>query len=481
MIVAVTEWRPDAEGLNVGWAVEMTNVLPAAEGAIPFKQLQALTEALEEQPLGAIAVRTNSGTVHIFAGTTDKLWKLDNADGSWDDVSKAATTYAATEDEPWRFKPWGDSVVAVNINDDPQEFVLSSSTEFDDLAGNPPRARHIADFRNMLGLMNDDELFWSDTNDIYNWTPGGASNAGSQPFPSGGIIMGATDETNPIVFQRHDINIGTYQPGSDEIFTFKNLGVGRGCAAPYSICSRDGRTFFADTGGFFQISAGGVTPIGVEKIDRTIFEALPAPELSRIRGEVDPVYSRVYFALNVSGSSAVYDRILIYDWVLQRWTMARFPASLLVPLLSGTAGASLDGLTDNIDTYPLSFDAKALQGGAPTMACFDADFKLGVFQGQNLEAKITVREAGDTTRSVTWVDNIMPIVDALHVTMYAGTRMMRGKPYTWSNLHSINEETGFFDVRIETRFLQCQFIIPAGEAWSLFQGADIPAFPAGER
>lgn len=480
-LVVVAEWRPDSSGLNAQWVSELTNVLPVAEGVIPFKALKEITEALAARPLGGIAVRDSSGGVHVLVGTTDKLWKLNNSTLVWADVSKAMTTYTATENEPWRAKVYGNSVVFVNINDDAQEYVVGSSTLFADLAGSPPRARHIAVFNDMLGLASDDTLYWSDTDDIENWTPGGASNAGSQTFPDGGIIQGMTDSTNPFIFQRNAIRQATFQPGSAEIFTFVKLTDGRGCAAPYSICSRGDITFFADTGGFFQITPEGIEPIGYEKLDRTIFAALPSTQLARIFGAVDPIHTRVYFALNISGSPSAYDRLLIYDWNLKRWSMARFACELPIPLLSGMGGVSLDDLTDNIDTFGRSFDDKAFQAGAPFMACFDSSFRLGSFQGQNLEAKITVREAGDTAKTVMWIDNVRPIVDAAQCYMNSGKRMSLGKPVEWEPEVAINQETGLFDVLIETRFAQFQFRIPSGEVWTLFQGADIAESAAGER
>lgn len=483
-IIGFARWRPDNAHLNAPYASDVMNVLCAESSYLPFPQLVPLTAALSAQPLGGITVRDMSGQVHIFAGTTSKLWKLNNTTLAWEDVSKPTATYAATVDERWRFRQFGDFVVAVNISGPPQVYQLNVSTDFADLGGAPPFARHIAVWGDQLALMDDDTVYWSDIDNITNWS---TLNAGSQPFPDGGVIQGATDATNPIIFQKSAIRFGTFVPGSVEVFTFQKMHDKRGCAAPYSICTRGAFTFFADAGAFYQIQPDGVIlPIGFEKVDRTIFQAIAGDALATIYGEIDPFFPRVYFAISVSSTTA-FDRLIIYDWQIGEWTQIDMPLDILFPLASGTIGYTLEGLdalSASVESLPYSLDSRAYQGGAPVMAAFDSNFRLGFFQGQSAEATIVTQEMGDEAGGVQRFSECVPLVDVddfSELRVSVGTRMRRKDIVTWTPEFAPSTNTGIARKRSRARFHRFKIRITAGATWSHAQGITVNAAPAGSR
>src|SRR5688572_6994731 len=129
-IIPFAEWRPDVAHLNSRFAANVMNILMGADGPIPFPKLAPFSEALGEAPTGGFTARDSTGSVKIFIGTKTKLWLLDNTDMTWDDVSRTGDAYDSTTSERWRFAQFGDYVVAVNINDEPQVFQLGTSTEF---------------------------------------------------------------------------------------------------------------------------------------------------------------------------------------------------------------------------------------------------------------------------------------------------------------------------------------------------------------
>jgi hypothetical protein len=482
--IPFARWRPDNAHLNSPYASDVLNVLCAETSYLPFPQLVPLTAPLAGQPLGGITVRDTSGQVHIFAGTATKLWKLNNTTLAWEDVSKPAATYAATPDERWRFRQFGNFVVAVNISNAPQVYQLNLSSGFADLGGAPPFARHIAVWGDQLALMDDDTVYWSDIDDITNWS---TQNAGSQPFPDGGVIQGATDATNPIIFQKSAIRFGTFVPGSLEVFTFHKVHDKRGCAAPYSICTRGDFTFFADSGAFYQIQPNGaILPIGFEKVDRTIFQAIAGDALATIYGEIDPFFPRVYFAISVS-STAAFDRLIIYDWQIGEWTQIDMPLDILFPLASGTIGYTLEGLdalSASIENLPYPLDSKAYQGGAPVMAAFDSNFRLGFFQGQGAEATIVTQEMGDEAGGVQRFSACVPVIDVddfAELKVSVGARMRRKDIVTWTPEFTPSSNTGVARKRSRARFHRFRIRISAGAAWSHAQGISVSAQPAGQR
>lgn len=487
-VVPFAPWRPDVAHLNGSFASDVMNVLCASGSYIPCPQLVQFSTAVPSQPISGFSARNSAGQVVIFVGTATKLYVLNTTTLGWDDVTKTAGTYGATVDEKWRFTQFGDFVIAVNVNDPPQVYQIGVSTRFADLAGSPPRARHIAvwgDFLALGGLNgNENRVHWSALNDITGWTPG-TNNSDYQDFPDGGDVQGMTEATNPIVFLKSAIQFGTFVPGSVEVFTFHKVHDKRGSAAPYAIASRGSYVFFADSGGFFQIGTDGtIVPIGFEKVDRTVFGIINGADLAGIIGAVDPFFTRVYWAVKYGSTSAAFDRMIVYDWNIGEWTQITNATNILFPLASGTVGYSLEGLdavSASLDALPFSLDSKVWQGGAPVMAALDADFKLSFFSGEPAEATLTTQEMGDTAGAIMRVTDMMPIIDTNATLVSVGARMRRGDVFIWSDEGAQSTNTGLVHKKCRARFHQFKARIPESTVWTHAQGLDVRSSPAGLR
>lgn len=484
-LIPNAEYRPDVSDLNGGYTAEVSNVLCADGSYIPAAGFAPLTGALPAKALGHISVRGLDGSILFFAGTSDKLYLLNNTDLDFDDVSQAATTYSATEEAPWSFAAFGNFVIAVNQNDDPQVYEIGVDSAFRDLGGSPPRAGVVRIWGDFVALMkltgNPNRVQWSGLNNAEFWTPG-SNNSDYQDFPDGGAVQGSSEATNPIVFLQTAIQRGTFVPGSVEVFTFQKIHEKRGAKSPFSIATRGAYAFYCDEGGFFQISPdGALSPIGFEKVDRSVFRRLQATSISRIAGAVDPFYSRVYWVVDYSGSG-LYDQMLVYDWNLSRWTPIDVSVTGIFPFATtGYTLEALDSVSSSLDDLPFSLDSKAWQGGAPILGAFDANNRLGAFLGNNLEAVITTQEFGDTAGGVTRTTRTYPVVDTSNVFVSIGHRFRRGDTVTWMSEQSPSYNTGQVRKRSRSRFHRFKVRIPTETEWSHMQGVDVDFVPAGSR
>lgn len=484
-LIPPAEYRPDVSDLNGAYTSQLSNVLIADGSYIPAADLAVLTDALPDPQLGALSVKALDGSIMFFAGTEDKLYLLNNTTLAFDDVSQALTTYAATSDAPWSFVAFGNFIIAVNQNDDPQVYEIGVDTEFRDLGGSPPRAGIVRIWGDFVALMrlagNPNRVQWSGLNDAEFWTPG-SQNSDYQDFPDGGTVQGSSQATNPIVFLESAIQRGTFVPGSVEVFTFQKIHEKRGAKSPYSIATRGAYAFYCDEGGFFQISPdGSLNSIGFEKVDRTVFRQLQAANISKIAGAVDPFYSRVYWIVDYEGSG-VYNQMLVYDWSLTKWTTIDVSVTGIFPF--ATTGYTLEGLdaiSSSLDDLPFSLDSKAWQGGAPILGAFDTDNKLGAFLGDNLEATIVTQEFGDTAGGVMRTTRVYPVVDTIDTYVSIGQRFRRSDTVNWLSEQSPSYNTGQVRKRSRSRFHRFKVRIPAGTTWSHFQGVDVDFTPAGSR
>lgn len=473
--------------LNTTFTDDVRNVLVADGSYIPAPAFAGLTAALEAKPLGGVSVKQLDGGISFFAGTSEKLFSLNNTTLTWDDVSQTAVTYAASDDAPWSFGVFGNFVIAVNKNDDPQVFEIGIDTEFRDLGGSPPRAGVVRVWGDFVALMqlagNPNRVQWSGLNDCEFWTPG-SQNSDYQDFPDGGTVQGSTEATNPIIFLESAIQRATFVPGSVEIFTFQKIHDKRGAKSSYSIATRGAYAFYADEGGFFQISPdGSIAPIGFEKVDRTVFRRLNVSAISRIYGAVDPFYSRVYWALDYTGSGT-YGELLVYDWQLSKWAPIETDVLAIFPMATtGYTLESLDAVSASLDALPFSLDSKAWQGGAPLLAGFGTDFSLGAFSGNSLEATVTTTEIGETNGQVMRTTSTYPVVDSDTVFVSIGVRMRRhqAEPTVWLPEQEPSYNTGRIRKRSRARFHRFRIRVPAGEAWGHIKGIDVESYPAGYR
>jgi hypothetical protein len=481
-----------------------------------LSQAQALTTGTIYKVVYTVSSRSAGGVRATFTGGTSVLGTTNSVNGTYteyltavagnttlafeavgtttldlDDVSiKALANYASTTDERWRFEQFGNSVVAVNINDNPQDYTIGSSTEFADLAGSPPRARYIKAWGSFLALMNlagslENRVHWSGLENRTQWTPG-VNSCDFQDFPDGGNVQGSSSATNPFILLKRAIYAGTFIPGSTAIFSFTKIHDKRGAAAPYSIASRGPMTIFADSGGLFMLNAdGSINPIGYEKIDRTIFSQISGSNLAGILGEIDPFFNRYYLAVRIS-SSTVYDRLVIYDWGIGEFSQQSDSLGILFPLGSGTLGYTLEGLSavsTSLDALPFSLDSKVWQGGAPVMAAIDANNKLGFYSGQNAEATITTQEFGAMDGQLTRITEIVPAVDTQTLYVSIGARKLRSATdvavYTAEAPRSTN--TGVVHKRSRARFTRIKVRIPDSTVWTKAQGVNHNGVPAGMR
>ncbi|MBI0162170.1 hypothetical protein H3V17_00690 [Bartonella sp. M0283] len=485
--LSIAEYRPDIADINSDYSDDILNVLPADGSYIPMPGFKAFSKPFPEKPYGAYAARALDGTTSVFAGTATKLFVLDNTDLSWRDITQTGKIYSASDEARWSFASFGNFIIAVNKNDPPQVFELNRSAKFRNLGGNPPRAGAVKVWGDFVCLMqlpdNPNRVYWSGLNDAEFWTVGEKS-CDYQDFPDGGSVQGSSEATNPIIFLQSAIYRGTFIPGSDIIFSFQKIHDKRGAKSSNSISSRGEFSFYADEGGFFQITSdGAVTPIGFEKIDRSVFTRMNANNLAEMFCAIDPFYNRVYWAMDYNGSG-VMNELMVYDWGLQKWTVISIAASSIMPIY--TSGYTLDGL-DNISTIlenlPFSLDSKIWQGGAPILGAFSVDYRLGSFSGEAMEAIVSSQEIAAPNGDINRLENVIAQIDTNEALLAIGARMRRNpqEPVKWSGEKSPSYNTGRYHGRSRARFHKFRLRVPAGAKWSHISGFNVDFTRAGKR
>src|SRR4051794_5956451 len=477
-LLAYGDYRPDVSDYEGQATRNILNVIPRGDGYGPFPSFSAYAAALPSACRGAFYALKSDGTVVAFAGTSTKLYKLNNTDFTWTDVSKGASTYSAlSSTAQWQFAQTGNLVFATQANAVLQVFDLSSATAFADALGSPPQAAYISVVGRFLvvsGLLSTPyRIQWSGLNNFNastSWTSG-VNSSDFQDFPDGGIVRGVAGGESGVIFQDQAIRRMSYVPGSPIIFQIDRITQDKGLYAPYSIIRAGERIFFYAGQGFHKIEPGSVPQqIGREKVDRSFLADLDKGNLQLFMGAADPRSTRVYWAYkSVSGTVGAFDKLLGYDFLLDRF----FPVSVTGEYLLGISQTgltleNLDSISSSLDALTLSLDAYAT-AVQPEIAQFSGAHVLGFFRGGNLEATIESAEQGTDENRVT-IRGFRPVTDAASLygsVSYRDTPSAVAVPGTEV---PVNARTGRCDVMRDTRYSRFKVRIPAATSWTFCAG-----------
>jgi hypothetical protein len=514
VILNIAEFKPDLPDLADG-SSNIRNVYPrtaTSYGSIatPTPQYNAINARAQ----GAFGIYDSAGNVFIFVGDINDLYLLKAGVSGWQNCSQSPGTYNVAPDEQWQFVYFNGDVIANQIGSVPQIFTLASSTTFSDLPGSPPRGRYIAVVKNsfvVLGNTIDNvngemaqRIWWSAAGDAKNW-PVLGSDAAAQVqsgafdlLGEGGEVHGfATDLINAdaVVFQEFSIRRMTYV-GPPSVFSFLPVENARGTPAPASIVVNGGVVYYWGHDGIYAFDGGASKGIGAGKVDKTLFPHSAAPStadsvdlgnLFRVVGTADPLNYMVWWIYPSRDSvGGTPDRLLGYNWQLDRWCICNITAEWIFRLLS--IGYTLDELFTilgyTIDNLPAPLDSRIWTGGALQLGIFDSSHKLNLFTGNPLTATVESSEVQPFQGLRTLITNSRPLVDGAGTLpqVAVGHRERQVDTVVYTSNSAMNS-LGTCPVRASGRYIRVKTTIPTGttRTWTNISGVEIEVSGQGSR
>jgi len=481
MQVPFGEWLPDIpDHLNKG-ATTATNVFPAAVSYKPFKASQQKSNALDSQCFGGFSTKDNSANVYTFAGTKSKLYKLSGE--TFSDVSQASTTYNAGADNFWSFSNFGTTVVASNGEDTPQKFVVGTSSAFADLGGSPPVFTFSAVIRDFLVVGRiktvKNRVQWSGINDVETWTSG-TKQSDYQDLADGGEITGIVGGEYGYIFQENQITRMDYVGGTT-VFRFSVVSKNRGSIFAKAIAHVGKRVFFYSQDGFFEIDGENVKAIGQHKVNDYFKDNLSAGYQQNIIAATDPLnHLAVWSYPSTDATTGVQDRLLIYNYSVNRWSVVETAAEMIFTQFSEAFTVdTLDTASSSLDSLTVSLDSRYWLGGVVNFAGFDSDHKLIQFDGSNLAATLETGEIEPAPGARTTITMVRPLVDGTSTARV--TSRLRLADSGTSTSYSSLRSNGDIPVRSSGRYHKIGVAIAAATTWNDAQGIDLIAIKSGLR
>jgi hypothetical protein len=470
------EWTPDQPGITNGLR-RAENVYSKLVGYGALPTVVNYSASASENLNNVVAGKTTAGATIVFAGGSTKLFKLDSADLSLDNVSKSGN-YTTPTDQRWKFTQFGNVIVAANGFDRLQGFNLNSSSLFANLAADAPEARYVTVVRDFVvsGYQSSypNRVQWSALGDESSWTASATTQADFQDIPDGGSVVGVTGGEYGLVFMDRSIHRMSYV-GSPLVFQFDNISRNLGCYEANSIIQYGGTSFFLGDDGFYACDGQNVVPIGNEKVNRFFFDNVDEGILYLMSAAVDPTKKLIIWAY-ASNSSATADSLLIYNYQTQRWTSGTTTVDRVAS--TSTPAVTLEGLDvyGTLETILTTFDSRIWLGGKLQLAGVDGA-KIVTFSGANATAYL---ETGDievpgSTSSITLVK---PTVEGGSGSVALLSRRLLTESTVFGSQTAADAENRV-SVRGVGRYHRLQ-LTPTG-SWTSAVGMDIDLSPLGTR
>lgn len=464
------QWLPDLPYFNNPGLVEALNTVPV-DGHYKSYSPMASTASdatIGARAQGAFAGIDAAGNVSVYVGTATKLQVRNGA--SWTNLS-AATTYTAATDGYWKFTQFDNLIVATDYADAIQSATVGAST-FGALSAAAPKARHIAKVNRFLvaGDTNDVSngivpyrIQWNAIDQPTNWpTPNTATavatQAGSQLLnsafgPVTGIFNG---DQFAVIGQRTGLSRMSYA-GPPVVFQFDTIENGRGIWFPNSAVQIGQLIYFISHDGFYLTDGVSVKGIGNARVDKTFLAECDQTFKERVYGAYDFQTKCIFWCYpSTTAVGGVPDRVIIYNFVEDRWSHSQDSMTLLFP--SYSTGYTLDQLATlytSLDAIPITLDSTFWQGGLRVIHGFGTDNRLGSFSGTAGTAVFESGEIEPVPFGNFYLDAINPQVTGSPsvVTSQVGVRDTQDNAVrTWSSVVPRTARTGFCDFRNDFRY-----------------------------
>lgn len=490
MMIPFGALEKDRAGVDTGLLTIAKNCYPSTIGWGPMPTLAEYgSGALPAACKGLFFAREKSGGYQVFAATVTKIYKL--VSGVWTDYSRTTGgAYATGAGNFWQAAQYDSKLILVNGSDAPQVIdVDAGATNFANLGGSPPVARYvwvINDFVFLADANNRRRFLCSGFNSPAQWTVGtnlcdefiladGGNIASPGHLGAFGLILQDGGMARRLIYIEGDPTTA---------WRLEPIEGVKGSIGGYSTVSANGRIFYLAEDGIYSLGTDGANvPVGAQRINKAFLESCDPARIDQTQGFADPFSTRVYWAYYSSSAATVFDRLLGYDWQLDRLFFVEQSAAVWAGIV--VPGVSLEQLATtypNLDTMPVSLDSRQFAGGRPTMAAVTSGGKLAMLSGANATATLRIAGVHLVPGMRAILQEVYPVGEwgGATLSLNVGKREHSGKPVTWAGPFSLNPEVGAFYPRASSRIHDLELVI-SGDGWTFAQSLQTTEKPDGRR
>ena len=300
---------------------------------------------------------------------------------------------------------------------------MGTSTNFATLqsiatSGTVPLFRTSGVIRDFLVTGNisnaQNRVAWSGLNDIATWEAG-IKSSDTQDMPgSGGQVVAITSGEVGYVFRQNQIVCMDFV-GGNVVFRFQLYHLIEELCMDKQFAKTTGKYLYADDG-FFQINGDQILPIGSEKVNRFFDSDLNKAFSDRIAAAVDPFNTLAIWLYpsknNPGNTTGICDRLLIYNYVTQKWSIANVQASqIFEQFVTINTVELMDLISENLDDINILLDTPYWTQGQLYLGAINEDFKAAIFW-KKFRSRIRNKRNRIIPGTRLNITSVRPIVDA---------------------------------------------------------------------
>ena len=164
--------------------------------------------------------------------------------------------------------------------------------------------------------------------------------------------------------------------GGATVFRLSVISPNRGAIFGRTVCQDNRQVFFYADDGFFEIQGDNVVGIGVEKVNRFFDADLNKAYADRIVAATDPFNTLAMWLYpsvnNTSNTTGTCDRMIIYNYATQKWSLAKTNASQIFSQFVGAYTVELmDIISQNLENINANLDTDYWDGGQMFLGAID--------------------------------------------------------------------------------------------------------------
>jgi len=500
-------WAPDLPPLALQEGLlRCENVVPVPGGYRPVGSISPVAGgfSLPAAPSAALRGVLSAGTLVTLAGTGAGIHRL--LETGWVDVSRPGG-YVDSAAEAWDADQFGSAFFFVRRGEPVQAIDVESDATFFDLV-DAPRAGVVATAEGFLWLgdlvsrqlgVARDAVAWSAVGAPFTWPTPGTDAAtsvlsGEQRLEgSGGIVQAIVSGAEVVaIFQEDAIHRADFV-GNDIVWQINRVETEHGLAIKGAAVAYERAVFFISRDGFRIFNYTSSKNIGKGIVNEFFFADWDPDFPDQVRVRRDPEDTKIFVSYPAKGNDGVPNRILSWDWMLDRWSLLS-PGGHYVLMPFGLTPPSLDSPDtpedpDRIggvasDTDPPgdeSFDTRDPASARLELGCFDASLRLSTFTGAALPA---VLETGDLELSPgrrSLLNSVRPQVDGEETSVQVAGLDRRAEEVAEIGYGRISpmDADGKCSVRVDARYHRIRFLLP--RLLSDAVAFDVEARPTGRR
>lgn len=476
------QFLPDRPSYKNPGLTKCDNVYAVGAGYNPIAGLVGTGRNVTGEVRGVARFDLPDGTPLLLVGTTTDLFVMRGKS-----VFASGLNLALGFGDYWAFDQLGHSLYATCKTHGLYRLAsIFSDSAFVANSGYPPKASTldvVGDFLFLGNLIDIDasnqpyRVRWSAFNNpTADWVTDIGRQSGYVDMESRyGEVTGIFGGRFDLIFQRTGIS-RIWFTGGPTVFAKEVIEAERGCPAPNSLVRVGGDIYFLAHDGFCRTDGSGVEIISSDRVWQWFKDNLNTGFLKFTQGAVDWANRSIIWSFYPTGFEG-YQRQIIYNWGLDRWTTASVTVDWIAE--STTLPVSIDEtdptvLNDNIlDVNGPSFDSAQYEAQGRTLAAF-VNGELQEFKGDNMLATFETGDYQPQVGARSFIRSVFPIVrlPSRNARASIAGRDTVGEDKIFGP-QSEQGPLGFCPAISDAWFHSVRIEIPSGVPWSKASGFQI--------